>query len=570
MSILVDGNKRVLIQGITGREGLARVRLMLEYGTQVVAGVTPGKGGQVVEDIPVFDSVREAQRTVGEIDITVLFIPAPRVRNAALEAIEAGVRTLVIVPDRVPIYDVLEIAAAARRHSARFIGPNTLGVLSPEKAVLGMIGGRAASAKAWFYSGPVGVTSRSGGMTTSLAYYLAQAGIGTSTLVHVGGDQIIGLPHPDVLQLFEHDEQTKAVVMLGEIGTSQEEQVAEMIAQGQFSKPLIAYIGGKAAKRDMRFSHAGAIVESGRGTYEGKVTRLREAGAYVVDSFADLPRVVGEVLAKEPVTDVDKPEVAGDAPWQTAITLVKQNEIRLRGYRIDELMGRISFTQAIYLALMGELPSENVSTMMDAIFVSSIDHGVTPPSTLAARTVASTGAPLNAALASGILSINKHHGGAIEDCMIIIRYALTVAKTTGQSLELAAQQVIAEYRTSGERLAGFGHRIHKTDPRKAQLFELADKLNLAGQGVEMALALERQIAIVIQNKLPINVDGAIAALLVDLNLPTALANTLFIIARTPGLVAQIIEEMEHERPMRRIHPTNHEYRGVEPKSVEWG
>ncbi|MEJ5311729.1 MAG: CoA-binding protein [Anaerolineae bacterium] len=298
MSILIDQTKRVLVQGITGREGAARTRLMVDYGTQVVAGVTPGRGGESVEGIPVYDTVVEAWEYVGPIDISVLFIPAPLVRSAALEAIDAGVKLLVIVPDRVPIYDVLAIAKRAKSAGARFVGPNTLGVLSPDKGVLGMIGGRAAAAREWFFPGPVGVASRSGGITSSMAYYLARAGIGATTLVHVGGDAVVGLPHPDVMLEFERDPDTKAVVMFGEIGTSQEERVADLIEAGAFTKPLIAYIGGKAAKSGTRFSHAGAIVEGGRGTYEGKVARLREVGATVVEQFMDLPEATKAVLAR--------------------------------------------------------------------------------------------------------------------------------------------------------------------------------------------------------------------------------------------------------------------------------
>ena len=298
MSILIDQTKRVLVQGITGREGSTRTKLMVNYGTNVVAGVTPGRGGQNVHGVPVFDTVEEAWEQAGPIDISVLYIPAPLVKSAALEAIDAGVKMLVIVPDRVPIYDVLSIAQRAKANDARFIGPNTLGVLSPDKAVLGMMGGRAASARSWFFPGPVGVSSRSGGITSSMAYYLAQEGIGATTMVHVGGDPVVGLPHPDVMLEFERDPDTKAVVMFGEIGTSQEERVADLIEAGAFTKPLIAYVGGKAAKSGTRFSHAGAIVEGGRGTHEGKVERLKDVGATVVDAFMDLPKATKEVLAK--------------------------------------------------------------------------------------------------------------------------------------------------------------------------------------------------------------------------------------------------------------------------------
>ena len=297
MAILIDQTKRVIVQGITGREGRARTRLMKEYGTQLIGGVTPGRGGEEVEGLPVFDTVEEAWETLGPIDASVLFIPAPLVRSAALEAIYAGVKLLVIVPDRVPIYDVLMIVRAARNAEARFVGPNTLGVLSPGQGVLGMIGGRAASARSWFFPGPVGVCSRSGGITSSMAYYLAQEGIGATTLVHVGGDAIVGMPLPQVIQLFQADADTKAIVMFGEIGTSQEEQVADLIEAGKVTKPLVAYVGGKGAKSGTRFSHAGAIIEGNRGTHEQKVNRLRQVGAHVVDNFGDIPVVTRQVLA---------------------------------------------------------------------------------------------------------------------------------------------------------------------------------------------------------------------------------------------------------------------------------
>ncbi len=298
MSILIDEKMRVVIQGITGREGSVRAELMKDYGTNVVAGVAPGKKGQTVHGIPVYDTVKEAVESEGSIDVSVLFIPAALVKDAAMEALDADVKTLVIVPDRVPVYDVLEIAERAKRKGARFVGPNTLGVITPGKAVLGMIGGKAQSAREWFRPGHVGVTSRSGGMTSAISYYLSREGIGLSTIVHVGGDSVVGTPHPDAMLMFQKDEETKAVVMFGEIGGSQEERVAELMERGEFTKPLIAYIGGAKAKSGTRFSHAGAIIEGGRGTHEGKVKRLREAGAYVVDDFDSIPNVAKEVLKK--------------------------------------------------------------------------------------------------------------------------------------------------------------------------------------------------------------------------------------------------------------------------------
>ncbi|MGB8953116.1 MAG: CoA-binding protein [Candidatus Aminicenantales bacterium] len=296
MSILIDEKSRVVIQGITGREGMVRTQLMKDYGTLVVAGVTPGKGGQEVHGIPVYDSVEEAWEKQGPIDVSVIFIPAALVKNAALEAIAAGVKLLVIVPDRVPIFDVLDIAHFAREKDACFVGPNTLGLISPGKAVLGMIGGRAQRAREWFLPGPIGVASRSGGMTSAISYYLTQAGLGQSTVIHVGGDAIVGLSHPEVMELFEQDTQTRLIALFGEIGTTQEERVADLIEQGKLTKPLIAFIGGKAAKSGTRFSHAGAIVEGTRGSYETKVKRLKEAGAHVVDSISDIPIKAKELL----------------------------------------------------------------------------------------------------------------------------------------------------------------------------------------------------------------------------------------------------------------------------------
>jgi succinyl-CoA synthetase alpha subunit len=216
------------------------------------------------------------------------------------------VRTLLLVPDRVPVWDAMEIAAAARAHDARFIGPNTLGVLSPGQAVIGMIGGRAESARQWFNEPvagrTVGVVSRSGGMTSSCGYYLSRRGIGLSTLVHVGGDSVIGLPIPDVALLFQDDAQTDAIVVFGEIGGSQEERLAELMSAGRITKPVIAYIGGKAAREGTRFSHAGAIIEGNRGTHAGKTALLREAGATVVERFGDLPDAALEALEQRLAT----------------------------------------------------------------------------------------------------------------------------------------------------------------------------------------------------------------------------------------------------------------------------
>lgn len=252
--------------------------------------------------------------------------------------------------------------------------------------------------------------------------------------------------------------------------------------------------------------------------------------------------------------------------WKTAITQIKPNEVRLRGYRIDELMGAVTFAQAIYLALRGELPSPAVGRMIDAMLVSSIDHGVTPPSTQAARLTASTGAPLNAAVATGVLSINKHHGGAIDDCMGTLQTVIQRSADTGYALAEVAFVIVNEFKAAKKKIAGFGHRVHTNDPRTVKLLALAGELGIAGKGVAAVRALEAAFA-ASGKPLPVNVDGAIAALLIDLDLPPELANAFFIMARVPGLIAQVHEEQTRQPPMRQIDPRESEYDGPEARAL---
>jgi succinyl-CoA synthetase alpha subunit len=568
MAILIDDKKRVLVQGITGREGRARTRLMREYGTNVVAGVTPGKAGQSVLGVPVFNTPHEAVQSLGKIDVSVIFVPAAGVKDAAISAIEAGIKLAVLVPDRVPVWDAMEIAAAAKANGAMFLGPNTLGALSPGKGVIGMIGGRAESARQWFKPGVpkgVGVISRSGGMASSTGYYLGQAGVRISTIVHIGGDAVIGIRLPDAALMFEDDPLTEAIVIFGEIGSSQEEELAQLIANQKITKPVIAYIGGKAAREGTRFSHAGAIIEGGRGTHAGKVKALREAGAIGVDAFGELPGAVVKILEQIKGQSLMS-EAEKKAVWHSAITRTEPNKVAVRGYDIAELMGRMSFGAAAYLILTGELPSPAVGRLMDAILVSSIDHGVTPPSALAARTVASTGATLSASVAAGIASINRHHGGAIEDCARQLKAIADRAARESISIDEAAAGTLAAMREAGERMAGFGHRLHSKDPRTARLFELAREAGVDGVHIQAARAVEKAFAGA-KKPLPINVDGAIGAILADLGMNPAAFNGIFMIARTPGLVAHVIEEQTRERPMRRIDPVNHGYDGPPPRKL---
>jgi citrate synthase len=256
-----------------------------------------------------------------------------------------------------------------------------------------------------------------------------------------------------------------------------------------------------------------------------------------------------------------------DEKWKTAITDVKPNKIVMRGYPLDELLGRISFARAIYLVLKGEFPSPEVGKLIDAIFVSSIDHGASPPSILAARTIASTGGELNSAIAAGVLAISRFHGGAIEEGQRLFMEIAKRAAESGVDEKKVVKDVLDEMKAEGKRASGFGHRLHTKDPRTLKLFSLAEELGLAGKHVRIARAVEKVLGEQMGKILPINVDGAIAALLCDLGIPAEIGNAFFIISRVPGMVAHIHEERTRMKPMRKIDPENFEYDGPPERSV---
>jgi succinyl-CoA synthetase alpha subunit len=284
MAIYLNENTRVLVQGISGKQGAFHTKQMLEYGTKIVAGVSPGKGGTMVEGVPVYDTVLAAMEE-GEIDASILFIPAPSVKDAAMEAIEAGIKLLVCISEHIPLHDAMYIMAFARSRGVDVIGPNTFGLISSGKSKMGIMPNQ------FFIPGDIGVAARSGTLSYEIVGNLKEAGIGTSTVVGLGGDRIVGLSFIDVLQKFEKDDQTKAIVMIGEIGGSSEEQAAEFI-RDNLTKPVVAYITGRSAPPGKRMGHAGAIIEKGKGTYAGKVTALQAAGVHV----AELPFQVPDII----------------------------------------------------------------------------------------------------------------------------------------------------------------------------------------------------------------------------------------------------------------------------------
>jgi citryl-CoA lyase len=248
--------------------------------------------------------------------------------------------------------------------------------------------------------------------------------------------------------------------------------------------------------------------------------------------------------------------------WATALTCIEPNKILVRGYPLDEMMGRLTFGEGIYLLLMGEVPSPAIGSLMEAILVSFIDHGVTPPSTLAARNTATTGAPLRACVAAGVLGFGRHHGGDIESCMQFLDAGLELVRK-GASYRDAAEAVVTECLQDGEPIPGFGHRFHTRDPRAARLFQMALELEIEGGHVQMIRAVELVVsALPDGHALPVNIDGAIAAVCGDIGIPADTANALFIISRVPGIAAQAQEERQREHPMRQIDPKDNVYDGA--------
>ncbi len=296
MSILLDKDTRVIVQGMTGREGSLRTAFMKEYGTKVIAGVTPGRGGEEVIGIPVYNTVKEAIKNHGMVDVSVTFIPGPGLKGAVLEAVDAGVKLIVSPVERVPVHDILDMVAVAQSEDVRLLGPGCIGIISPGKAAAGWLGGTAEWAKMLFQPGPVGVISRSGGQSGTVPWVLKVAGLGISTALHTGTEPVLGQSMSDILLLFEEDEQTKGVAVFGEIGGTLEEEAAETVASGKFTKPLVVFIAGAWAPEGMRFSHASSIVERGKGSAQSKIAALNAAGAHVVDSPEEIAPTIKDLI----------------------------------------------------------------------------------------------------------------------------------------------------------------------------------------------------------------------------------------------------------------------------------
>ncbi|MGD8563510.1 MAG: succinate--CoA ligase subunit alpha [Desulfarculaceae bacterium] len=288
MSILVNKDTRVVVQGLTGREGMFHAEKMIEYGTQVVAGVTPGKSGQSVLGVPIFNTVAEAVKQTGA-DVSIVFVPAAFAADAACEASDAGVKLVVVITEHIPVKDMIQTKAFLKARGTLMVGPNCPGVITPGECKLGIMPGYIHQ------PGQVGLVSRSGTLTYEVVYQLTQAGLGQSTCVGIGGDPIIGLDFVDLLGMFADDPQTEAVALIGEIGGDAEERAAEVVKQG-YPKPVFGFVAGLTAPPGKRMGHAGAIISGRKGRAGDKITRMEQAGINVIKALGEFGATVAKSL----------------------------------------------------------------------------------------------------------------------------------------------------------------------------------------------------------------------------------------------------------------------------------
>ena len=290
MTILVDKSTKVLITGVTGREGTTHTLSMLKYGTNVVAGVTPGKGGEKVDRVPVYNSVRQAFSEHPDINASIVFVPAAYTGDSVYEAIDSGIKLIVAITEHVPVHDSLQFINYARDKGVTIIGPNCPGLISPEETKVGIMPGHI------FSKGDIGMVSRSGTLTYEIAWVLTRAGFGQSTAVGIGGDPVIGKDVLEIVDMFENDPKTRALVVIGEIGGDAEERLAARIKQRGLKKPIVSFIAGRQAPPGKRMGHAGAIISMGAGTAASKIAALEDAGVRVAELPSEIPKLLRESL----------------------------------------------------------------------------------------------------------------------------------------------------------------------------------------------------------------------------------------------------------------------------------
>lgn len=580
MAILIGENSCFLIQGITGKQGSLACAKMLDSGAKVVAGVTPGKGGQEICGVMVYNSVAEVLSTIS-VDVSVVYVPPKLAKGAIVEAILAGIPLINIITENIPVHDMAYCFSLAKKKGVRIIGATSAGIYSVGKAKCGSIAG-GEKAQLAFTSGSMGVISRSGGMCCETSLVLSQAGLGQSTVVSIGSDILMGESFVELVKEFENDDNTKGIVLFGEIGGTTEEDLAAYLIERKlssnvFTKPIVAFISGKFAAgiRNISLGHAGAIIESGKGTRESKVRVLREAGVVVADVHHEVGKLMKEELIKRGLMDVTKVkksieiEIAEKKEeikenykekqseerkkFKTKISKITSEGLMIRGDSLGSLLqGR--FTDAIFFLLSGRKAEEKESLLFEKMLISIIDHGMGTTSSMASRFVVSGGNALNVGVGAGMLSIGDYHGGAIEKAMKQFKQW----KELGKGIKRNIIEMISNRKT----IYGFGHKHYKEgDPRVALLIEEMERVGFNSEYLFLKEIVEKAFFTVKSKTIKINIDGLLALLLLDFGFDSRLGKGIFLIGRCPGLVAQCYEEMTEEKPVRRVSEEEIDYLG---------
>ncbi|MFX0062490.1 MAG: citrate/2-methylcitrate synthase [Candidatus Hermodarchaeota archaeon] len=672
-----------------GRQGTKHAGLMKDFGTDVTAGISAGRGGaRIHEIIPVYDDVKDCQEEHPNIAVASIWRHYSAVKDVVIEVIEAGIPIVVLITEGIPLNDVRDILVAARKHKTLLFGGNTPGIIFPPEGIkVGML-------PDIFYPeerndsefGPHGITiiSRSGAILYHLSDALASVGIAQNAVLGIGGDAAVGTRFVDIVPLVQKYPNTDLIVIAGEIGGCQEEILAEDILAHpeKYPKPIVALISGANAPSGKTMGHAGAIVTPGQdyGTFKTKKEALEKAGITVVNSQYDLIKTVQEKLQGKKYFDVERYRKKMAATWEeppeknewaTLITKVEPNNLIISGYPLKEIIGRKTLLETAYLLVKGEFPKEsqiqdleqialdavklpipkikmaesedlsktiakyllldeklaeysvqgkegpprktifclgrstrylasilgnekvleNISSnqpfshviyraltgqttvdpkkasVLEAMIVASVDHGVTPPSAQATIIAATVRAAYEVAVAHGVGAITDVHGGAGAKAAVFFQKSAMRAKEKNFELSEAVQEMIMEYVKEGKRIQGLGHRIHTSDPRREVLWTKVEQTGIAGECVQISKIVTDAFQRVRGITLPINVDGVIGAIIADMGLDPVLAKAVFIFGRIAGLSAHYFEEIALQPQMRRINFSEAVYKGKAPRQL---
>jgi len=557
MSVLIDKTTRVMVQGLTGREGTFHAKGCAAYGTQIVGGVTPGKGGTTHENWPVFNTVAEAVAKTGA-NASVIFVPPMAAADAIMEAADAGVELIVCITEGIPTLDMVRAWEFLQGHKSRLIGPNCPGIISPGKCKIGIMPGHIHK------EGGVGIVSRSGTLTYEAVHQLTRRGIGQSTAIGIGGDAYPGTDFVSYLEMFEQDPQTKAVVIVGEMGGNLEEQAGAWLGAKKRRIKLVATISGfcqEQLPKGMKFGHAGAKEGlRGEGSARSKVDALRKAGAIVPDTFGALGPAIEKlyrelvetgVSAPAPETDaaalprlpksVDQAIKSGDVMVEplvkTTISDDRGDEPCYDGYPASELIKKgYQIPHVIGLLWNKKLISAQEAEIVKRIIMLSADHGPCVSGALVTIIAAGAGINMAQAVAAGMVMIGPRFGGAVTDAGKWFKYAI--------DQELTPEAFLDYMKANVGPVPGIGHRVKSVknpDKRVSELVSYVKSLSIPMPHLDFALHVEK-ITSAKKDTLILNVDGTIAAILVDLGYPVESLNGFFILARTIGFIGHWIDQ----------------------------